>query len=489
MQYVSTRDAQQQPITAAEAIRRGIAADGGLYVPQSFPAYMPPSWHNLDYRQLARDIFSLYLTDFTPTEITEIVESAYSATAFPQCVAPCVTVGGAQILELFHGPTLAFKDMALQALPRLLTHAVAKCGGGKEVVILVATSGDTGKAALEGFKDIPGCRIIVFYPAGGVSPIQEKQMLTTGGHNTAVVAVAGNFDDCQTGVKRLFADTALQQRMSAAGKEFSSANSINFGRLLPQIVYYYYGYGQMVSSGRIQPGQQIQVVVPTGNFGNILAAYYAREMGLPINRLVCASNENDVLTEVIQNGYYNRRRPFYKTTSPSMDILVSSNFERFLFEMYGRDAQACAAALQTLNETGAVQISAQAREHWQGFLLAGSAGQADAAAAIGSVFKQHGYVLDPHTAVGWQVWQQLPSTLPTLLAATASPYKFPAAVLAALGHNMPAGSAEEQLQLLSRLSGTPLPPALTELQQLPLRHSRQCAIADMGQTVTEILSL
>lgn len=489
MQYISTRDAGARLVPAAEAIRRGIATDGGLFVPQSFPAYQPTSWNGLDYQQLARDIFCLYLTDFTRAEIAEIVASAYGKATFPAGVAPCVSVGGVEILELFHGPTLAFKDMALQALPHLLTRSIAKCGGDNEVVILVATSGDTGKAALEGFKDVPGCRIIVFYPAGGVSHIQEKQMLSTGGANTAVVSVEGNFDDCQTGVKRLFGDAELRQRLAEAGQEFSSANSINFGRLLPQIVYYYYGYGQMVEKGVIQPGEKIQVVVPTGNFGNILAACYARNMGLPLARLVCASNENDVLTEVIQSGRYNRKRPFYQTTSPSMDILVSSNFERFLFEMYGRDAAACAADFKALNEAGEFQISPNAVEHWSSFLVAGSANQAGAAAAQGRVFQQHGYVLDPHTAVGWSVWENQASSLPTLLAATASPYKFPAAVLEALGVTAADKSDEEQLRLLAEISGTAIPPALAELVNLPLRHHRHTSIENMGRTVKQILSI
>lgn len=488
MRYISTRDADAKPVSAAYAIRRGLAEDGGLYVPDSFPSYKPEGWLTKDYRELAQEIFSLYLTDFTAGEIKECAKNAY-AENFPPEIAPCVTAGGAEMLELFHGPTAAFKDMALQALPHLLTRSMKKCGDDTTAVILAATSGDTGKAALEGFRDVPGVRIIVFYPHDGVSEVQKRQMVTTAGSNVSVVSVDGNFDTCQNGVKSLFADLELRSRMADAGFEFSSANSINFGRLLPQIVYYYHGYCKMVAKGRIRAGESIRIVVPSGNFGNILAAYYARRMGLPVGRLVCASNINDVLTEAINSGVYNRLRPFYATTSPSMDILVSSNFERFLFEMYGRDAAGCAADLKTLMETGQFSIRAAAREAWGGFLTAGSACESEVSETIRRVLETYGYLLDPHTAVGWRVLEAQNEDMPSLLAATASPYKFTEAVLAALGHETADRLESERQELLARVSGTEVPASLAGIEKLPVLHTLRTASDGMGTVVRKILEL
>jgi threonine synthase len=382
--------------------------------------------------------------------------------------------------------------MALAVLPHLLTLSAAKTGRAGETVILVATSGDTGKAAQEGFAHAAGCRVIVFYPAGGVSEMQEKQMLSGGGPDAAAVAVRGNFDDCQRGVKAIFADAAIVERLHKAGKSFSSANSINFGRLLPQIVYYYYAYGQMLAHGRVKPGQSIDIAVPTGNFGNILAAYYARCMGLPVRRLICASNENDVLAEAIAHGHYSSRRPFYKTASPSMDILVSSNFERFLFEMYGRDAQALEAALAQFNESGSLRIAAAARQNWQGLLYGGSAAGEAAAQTTAKVLAEHNYLLDPHTAVGWAVasaYYDPAEDVPLLLAATASPYKFPAAVLGALGVSHEGLSGEEQLRLLAKHSGTTIPAPLAELANLTPRPRKEISPNGMGRAVVELLGL
>lgn len=488
MRYISTRDINSKTVSAAEAVRRGIAPDGGLYVPQSFPRYLPRGWSGLDYRTLAEEIFALYLSDFTPGEIRACVENAYS-TNFPQRVAPCVTVGETEVLELFHGPTAAFKDIALQALPRLLTSSMEKCGGGKEAVVLTATSGDTGKAALEGFKDVPGIRIIVFYPRDGVSGVQKRQMTTAAGSNVYVVGVGGNFDDCQNGVKRLFGDAGLRGRMSAAGLEFSSANSINFGRLLPQIVYYYHGYGQMVEKGKIKAGDEIQVAVPSGNFGNILAASYARRMGLPVARLVCASNVNDVLTEVINSGRYNRIRPFHKTSSPSMDILVSSNFERFLFEMYGRDAAGGTSDLLALNKNGEFTARASALAEWGGFLAAGSALEEEVSGTVKRVFTEHGYLLDPHTAVGWKVLEEQKNDLPSLLAATASPYKFTEAVLAALGYEAADKTESERQSELSRISGAEVPSSLASIEDLPELHRANTTPEGMRAEVEKFLSI
>lgn len=488
MQYISTRDTGATPVSAAYAIRQGLADDGGLYVPQSFPTYKPQTWNCPDYRTLAREIFSLYLTDFSAMEIQKCIDGAY-ADNFPPEATPCVTVGGAEVLELFHGPTAAFKDLALQALPRLLTRSMKKCYDGKKAVILVATSGDTGKAALEGFKDVADVSIIVFYPQDGVSVAQKRQMVSTVGSNVAVVSVEGNFDTCQAGVKELFVDAKLRTRMAEAGLEFSSANSINIGRLLPQIIYYYYGYAKLVEKARIKDGEEIQIVVPSGNFGNLLAAYYAKRMGLPVARLVCASNINDVLTEVITTGRYNRVRPFYKTTSPSMDILVSSNFERFIFEMYDRDAANCEADLRALSEKGEFSARTSAMKNWSKFLTAGSAGEAEVSGAIKHVFDTHGYLLDPHTAVGWSVLKQQDSPLPTLLAATASPYKFTEAVLSALGYETGNKQESERQELLAKISNTNPPATLAGIDKLPILHSLHSTKGEMKAVVEKIIAL
>lgn len=488
MQYISTRDANSRPVSAAYAIRHGLARDGGLYVPVSFPAYEPAGWRPKNYSELARDIFSLYLTGFAAEDVRACVENAYGGN-FPEEVAPCVTVGDVEVLELFRGPTAAFKDVALQALPHFLTLAMKECGDGKKPVILTATSGDTGKAALEGFKDVPGVKIIVFYPRDGVSEVQKRQMISTAGANVSVVSVDGNFDTCQSGVKALFGDEGLLGRMAEAGFDFSSANSINFGRLLPQIVYYYHGYCEMVEKGRIKAGEEIRVVVPSGNFGNILAAYYAKRMGLPIGCLVCASNVNDVLTEAITSGVYNRIRPFHATTSPSMDILVSSNFERFLFEMYGRDAAGCAADLRSLGDDGRFTIRASAREAWSEFMTADMAGESDVGETIKRVLDTYGYLLDPHTAVGWRVLERQGTKMPSLLAATASPYKFTEAVLAALGCEASGNRESERQELLARVSGTAVPPPLAGIEELPVLHKLHTTPEGMKAVIEGFLSL
>jgi len=503
MKYISTRDSNAVPVSGAVAIARGLAPDGGLYVPQyrgqgaggreqDFPAYFPADLTHKSYCELAEDIFALYLEDFSRAELAHVARAAYAGGAFPPAVAPCVQVGPFTVLELFHGPTCAFKDMALAALPHFLTLAAAKTEQAGEIVILVATSGDTGKAAQEGLANVAGCRLIVFYPAGGVSEIQERQMLSGGGHNTAAVAVRGNFDDCQRGVKAIFADVTMGRQLAQAGLSFSSANSINFGRLLPQIVYYYHAYAQMLAQGSVKAGQCIDIAVPTGNFGNILAAYYARGMGLPVRRLICASNENDVLVEAINAGHYNSRRPFHKTASPSMDILVSSNFERFLFEMYGRGADALATAFAQFAATGSLHIADEARRNWQGLLYGGSAAGNAAARTIAAVFAEHNYLLDPHTAVGWTVasnhYDQAEG-IPLLLTATASPYKFSAAVLKALG--VPCGdlNGEEQMQLLAEHTKTTIPAPLAALAHSNPRPRQKIGVADMGRTVLELLGL
>ncbi len=496
MYYVSTRG-NYEPQTAAEAICLGMVPGGGLFVPQSFPNYLPKGIATMTYQELACDILGLYLDDYDKKEIKQIVWDSYNNERFDDVIAPCVTVGDLELLELWHGPTAAFKDMALQIMPRLLKAAIAKTEKEKEVVILVATSGDTGKAALEGFKNMEGIKIIVFYPCGGVSRIQELQMLTTDGHNTYVVGVDGNFDDCQNAVKAVFANEALKKEMDAAQKEFSSANSINWGRLLPQIVYYYYAYGQMVAKGKIKEAQEIDVTVPTGNFGNILAAYYARRMGLPIHKLICASNENKVLTDVIKNGTYDRRRPFYQTDSPSMDILISSNFERFIYEIFDRDGKATADAFQKLQAEGFFAVSDDQSQKWGQLIYGDFADRKEAARFIGSAYRDYGYVMDPHTGVAVAVankYRQQNGTeqRPMLVVSTASPYKFPKAVLLALGvgeKELEQMDDHTMLTLLQQKSGIPVHRAVANIEQKPVLHQMKIKKEAVAETIRNILSL
>ncbi|MCL1975506.1 MAG: threonine synthase [Firmicutes bacterium] len=500
MLYISTRDSQASPVSGAQAILRGLAADGGLYSPQAagengenvFPCYFPANLAQKSYAEVAQDIFALYLPEFTTAEITDAITKAYANGSFPSAVAPIVQVGPFTVLELFHGPTCAFKDMALAVLPHLMSLSAAKMKTSTETVILVATSGDTGKAAQEGFAKAKGYQVIVFYPAGGVSEMQEKQMRSGGGSSTFAVAIRGNFDDCQNGVKAIFANASLRERLQKADKCFSSANSINFGRLLPQIVYYYYAYAQMLKQGRIQFSQSIDIAVPTGNFGNILAAYYALRMGLPLRRLICASNENDVLKEALATGLYNSRRPFYKTASPSMDILVSSNFERFLFEMYGRNGALLAADLRQFAVLGCLQIGKEHQQNWQNLLYGGSAAWNKAAPTIARVLAEYDYLLDPHTAVGFTVASDYfdpAENVPLLLIATASPYKFPAAVLEALGIPASGLNSEQQLERLSLRSKVAIPKPLAELTQLTLRPRQEIEPRHMEQAVIELLQI
>ncbi|MCL2817257.1 MAG: threonine synthase [Clostridiales bacterium] len=484
MKYLSTRS-NHQPVGAAEAILLGMAPGGGLFVPESFPAFAPRP--ELSYQELAREILALYLDDYSAAELEQIVSQSYRADNFPAGVAPVRKVGERFMLELWHGPTLAFKDMALQIMPRLLTAAARKCGLRRELLILVATSGDTGKAALEGFKDVPGTRVLVFYPKDGVSAIQERQMLTTGGGNTGVFAVKGNFDDCQRAVKELFADEELKQSLYKAGLQFSSANSINWGRLVPQIVYYFHAYGQLLRNQWIEPEEKINVVVPTGNFGNILAACYAARMGLPVNKLLCASNSNNVLTDAINELTYDRRRPFYRTDSPSMDILVSSNFERLIFELYDRDGGRTAAAFSGLEKDGWFKIPPAVL----GLFSGGCAGDARAARALAETFRTHAYLLDPHTAVAAAVEEDYRERTGdahrALIVSTASPFKFPGAVLSALGEDVSALREEDQLARMSALSGLPVPPQLTGLGKEALSPLKVLEKGQLRQAVLELL--
>ncbi|HIU10832.1 MAG TPA: threonine synthase [Candidatus Avidehalobacter gallistercoris] len=496
MRYISTRG-NTQGVTAAEAIRLGMVPGGGLFVPEQQPRF-PYSWAELcamSYQTLAEKVLGLFLTDYTEDTLHEIVAAAYGDNFADAKIAPLKKLsGGVHILELWHGPTAAFKDMALQILPRLLTEAGRISGEDKEVDILVATSGDTGKAALEGFKNVPGVKIICFYPAGGVSRTQYLQMATTDGDNTYVCAVRGNFDDCQTGVKRIFGDEALAKKLVSAGKCFSSANSINWGRLCPQIVYYFWSYAEMLRQGSVKPGEAFNVAVPTGNFGNILAAYYAREMGLPIKHLVCASNSNRVLADALATGVYDKRREFVKTTSPSMDILISSNFERFYYAMCGGDAEKVRAAYAALDKDGVFTADEDAVQNWRKVISGGYAAEEQVAATIRHYLTEKNYALDPHTAVAAHVYaayaEQSGDAAPVVIAATASPFKFGRAVLAALGEDIAADAAEDEvLRRLANKIGRPAHRALVGLEQKPVLHNTEVEPADMPKLVADILQL
>lgn len=498
--YISSRG-NFLPVTASEAILLGIAPGGGLFVPKEVPVIKAEKINemsNQSYGEIAETILELYLDDFTGGEIREIVRKSYNQTNFDEVdIAPLVKLDDhTNILELWHGPTAAFKDMALQIMPRLLTKSMEKMGRKEEVIIPVATSGDTGKAALEGFKNVSGVKIIVFYPFDGVSKVQELQMTTAEGDNVYVVAVKGNFDDCQTAVKELFADKEFNKILAAGNMAFSSANSINWGRLLPQIVYYFWGYAQLVKKQEISPGEKINVVVPTGNFGNILAAYYAHLMGLPVHKLICASNENKVLTDVINTGVYDKRREFHKTSSPSMDILISSNFERFLFEISNHDADKVSAWYQQLSEEGYFRIDEEYREKWQGLLIGDFATDSETMEEIKKTFLETGYLLDTHTGVGVKVYRdyvkKTGDKTKTIIDATANPYKFNRAVLAAIGEKESAVENKDEffiLEELNRVSGMPIHRALMNLDKKSIVHHRVIEKEQLGETIKDILSL
>ncbi|MGI5825038.1 MAG: threonine synthase [Bacillota bacterium] len=497
MKYISTRG-NIEPQTGAAAIRSGMVPGGGLFVPEEIPAF-PYSWDELramDYRQLAEKVLALYLTDFAEADIKRIVKDSYNEKNFHHpSVAPLVGIKEKMnILELWHGPTAAFKDMALQIMPRLLVHSVALEGGSQEVDILVATSGDTGKAALEGFKNVDGIKIIVFYPHNGVSRAQYLQMATTDGNNTSVVAVKGNFDNCQTGVKEIFGDDDFAAKLSAKGKEFSSANSINWGRLLPQIIYYFWSYAELLKKGKVQAGEKFNVVVPTGNFGNILAGYYAYKMGLPVNRFVCASNSNKVLTDVLATGTYDSRRDFVKTTSPSMDILVSSNFERFFYAMSGGNGKLIAESFDKLKKDGVYTVPAEVKTEWDKVMCGGYAEETDVKATIGRVYKENGYTLDPHTAVAVKVYEDYAAANhdehPVVVVSTASPFKFGRAVLEAItGEKVEIEAESEVLQKLSEVSGNEIHFALKDVESRPILHNTVVEVSEMPNIVAEILDV
>lgn len=500
MRYKSTRNSQLR-LEASQVISQGISQEGGLFVPESFPDLTSelPSYLELDYPALAKAIFSKFLTDFHPEEISACVDRAYTSEKFggpcPVRLVPLTGNGEKKtLLELWHGPTCAFKDMALQILPHFLTTALKKTGSGKKAVILTATSGDTGKAALEGFKDVPGTHILVFYPRDGVSPMQKRQMVTQEGDNVAVCAIEGNFDDAQSSVKRIFTDAALQKRLAQHGMQFSSANSINWGRLLPQIVYYIYAYLELVRTGGLSMGQPMDVVVPTGNFGNILAAYYGRKMGLPIRKLICASNANKVLTDFIRTGTYDRRREFHATASPSMDILISSNLERLLFDLCGEDSAMLAGWMQQLAETGVYSVGDEVRERIQQLFYGGFCGDGPTYQTIRELWDQERYLCDTHTAVAVDVYRQYlkdsnEQPVPTVIASTANPYKFSASVLEALQADCITGDDFSNLEALERLTGLRAPVQLRELRDKPERFFQVISQERTGEYVLEALGI
>ena len=495
MKYQSTRDAQVR-VTASQAILSGISPDGGLYVPETLPLLSESDIQAMakdSYETRARKILGHFLSDFTQQEIEQCVQSAYPGRFTCQAVAPVKTLkNGTHVLELWHGPTSAFKDMALQILPHLMSVSAKHAAGGQEIAILVATSGDTGKAALEGFKDADKTKILVFYPENGVSSMQKRQMITQEGNNVTVCAIRGNFDDAQSAVKTIFTDEQIRQKLANNNCRFSSANSINWGRLVPQIVYYFSAYADLLRDGKIGLGQKINIVVPTGNFGNILAAYYAFRMGLPVNRFICASNRNRVLTDFFASGCYDRNRDFYLTTSPSMDILISSNLERLLFELSGRDDAAVRGWMEQLRSEGKYTVSETVREQINALFVGGTCDDEQTAQTIRDTFEKDGYLCDTHTAVALHVYNEYrrttADTTPTVVASTASAYKFPASVLTALGQT-PVQEDFAQLEQLFAISNQPIPEPLQALQNRPIRFTNVCDKQDMCSFVLQSLGV
>lgn len=486
--YNSTRDKTCR-VTAAHAIVHGLAPDGGLFVPEELPKLslaQIEAFSKTDYRGRAEELLSLFLDEFDRAEIKRIVSAAYGDNFDDAAVAPLHIIDGkTDVLELWHGPTCAFKDMALQILPHLLTASLKKCGETKKVCILVATSGDTGKAALEGFADVEDTKILVFYPHNGVSDVQRLQMVTQRGDNVCVAAVKGNFDDAQTGVKTLFGDTELAQELSAKGWFLSSANSINWGRLLPQIVYYFSAYCDFLNSNGLKLGDEVDFAVPTGNFGDILACWYAKQMGLPVGKLICASNENNVLADFFKTGTYDRNRAFHTTISPSMDILVSSNLERLLYSVCGDDKQV-AEYMRSLSEKGSYTVSKEIFKVLSDNFVGGFCTDADTKETIAKVYSEHGYLIDTHTAVAYKLMLEHKTDRPTVVVSTASPFKFCDSVLDALGEKTDA-SGVELIEKLASFTGSTAPAPLCGLDKRPVRFETVIEKQAMKQAVTDFL--
>ena len=494
MNYISTRD-NSIKVSAASAIARGISAEGGLFVPEEIPTLTKEDFDALckmDYPARASFVLGKFLGDFTPDEVDHCTKGAYVGTFDDDKPAPLHNLyGDVEILELWHGPTCAFKDLALQILPFLLTTSASKVSGGKETVILVATSGDTGKAALEGFKDVEGTKIMVFYPSDGVSPMQKLQMDTQEGENVSVYAIHGNFDDAQSGVKRIFTDPEIGAKLKENNMLFSSANSINWGRLAPQIVYYVSSYCDLLNAGK-NPEKGFNVAVPTGNFGNILAAYYAKLMGVPVSKLICASNANKVLTDFLQTGVYDRNRDFYTTISPSMDILISSNLERMLFEISDRDDKKTTEWQKSLKETGKYQVDADVKAKLDELFYGGYCDDEKTKATIKAVYDKYGYLCDTHTAVAISVYEDYKAKTgddkPVVIASTASPYKFAASVLEALGSKA-SDDEFETVEQLSKLTSTNPPTPINSLRGKQVRFNNICEPETMDDAVLGYLNI
>lgn len=491
--YKSTRDAEKT-VTASQAILKGLADDGGLFVPVSIPK-LPVSLGELKemtYQEIAYTVMKEFLTDFTEEELKSCIAKAYDSKFDTEEIAPLAKVEDAYYLELFHGATIAFKDMALSILPHLLTTSAKKNQVKNEIVILTATSGDTGKAALAGFADVEGTKIIVFYPKNGVSRVQELQMVTQKGDNTSVVAIHGNFDNAQSGVKAMFENKELEKELNEAGYQFSSANSINIGRLVPQVVYYVYAYAKLLQNEEIAEDEEINVVVPTGNFGNILAAYYAKNMGIPIAKLICASNENKVLYDFFQTGTYDRNREFVLTTSPSMDILISSNLERLIYKISGEDARKDTDLMTELKTKGSYAITGEMKANLADF-AAGYATEEQVAKTIHDIYEDTGYVMDTHTAVAATVYkayrEDSKDDRKTVIASTASPYKFAGSVMSAIDPKYKGQDDFKLIEELQKVSGTELPNAIKEIMNAEIRHNTECDVDQMEQTVKNILDV
>ena len=493
LMYKSTRNSEHK-VVASQAILQGLSSDGGLYVPESIPQLSKSmdELAKMDYPTLAYEVMKLYFTDYTEEELRNCINRAYDDKFDTPHIAPIKAVGDSYYLELFHGATIAFKDMALSILPHLLTTAAKKNKVKEDIVILTATSGDTGKAALSGFADVDGTKIVVFYPKDGVSSVQKKQMVTQKGSNTLVIAVEGNFDDTQTGVKAIFNNEDLAKEMKERGYRFSSANSINIGRLIPQVVYYVYAYANLYKNGVIKNGEKINFVVPTGNFGNILAAYYGKRMGLPIDKLICASNENKVLYDFFETGRYDKNREFVLTTSPSMDILISSNLERLIYQIADCDSSITRELMEALSSEGAYEISDSMKDNLAGF-IGGWADSNEAKETIHRVYNEDKYVLDTHTAVATTVYnnymKETGDKTKTVIVSTASPYKFADSVLGAIQSDSVPAEDYDQALMLKKLSGVDIPKAVEEIHSAPVLHKITCKVDEMEDNIKEYLKI
>lgn len=492
--YSSTRNGEEK-VTASKAILKGLADDGGLFVPESIPKLdvTIEELAKMSYQETAYAVMKLFFTDFTEEELKNCINKAYDSKFDTDEIAPLVEADGAYYLELFHGATIAFKDMALSILPHLLTTAAKKNQVNNEIVILTATSGDTGKAALAGFADVEGTKIVVFYPKDGVSPIQKQQMVTQKGDNTYVVGINGNFDQAQTGVKKMFSDKELAKELDAAGYQFSSANSINIGRFIPQITYYVYAYAKLYANGKIAKDEKINIVVPTGNFGNILSAFYAKNMGLPVAKLICASNENKVLYDFFETGKYDKNREFILTSSPSMDILISSNLERLIYWAAGNDAKKNVEFMTALTKEGVYEITPQMQEKLKDF-YGNYASEEETAEAIRTLYEKTGYILDTHTAVASSVYGKYKAETKddqtaTVIASTASPFKFSRSVMDAIDPKYDAMEEFELIDELSKIGNVKIPNAIEEIRNAPVRHKATCEVDEMPKVVKEFLGM